>query len=396
MAGVPVSAFTETVRKTGPTVLTGARVIVNDSQKTNYNTMGYLMRGQPMSAVIQGGTQIVDDILLSNARKARTYRPGQKQSYANPQLGIQLACPWRMFITDITWDDTERELNEGAAREGDRGQRLKDIWYSKQMAALSDWNDFMEEQYWGVPDKTRMEDPNGDLMYSIPSLINEFASGLPSAAHPGGVWTTKLGISPTAAGNARWDNQRFNYTDETIGAAMTSGSILAQLKRAFARLDLRPAPKYSEYYEPRQTKPASFMAMSEKAQSYLWRLYMASQNRWSDQMDPWGSPTFNGVPAVHIGQLDTALIFPTGAAGALSAEDTTTNTNAGPRIWLIQSEYLKQFYHSKFAMTSLGVMDDRAQPTSHTMPFLTWTNLMPRSLFRHGIVYPTGHNASGF
>ena len=76
MAGVTISAFTETVRLTGPTVFTGPRSVINDSQKTNYNTLGYLMRGQSMSDVVQGGTAIVDDIFLVASRKARTYRPG--------------------------------------------------------------------------------------------------------------------------------------------------------------------------------------------------------------------------------------------------------------------------------------------------------------------------------
>lgn len=393
MAGVPVNAFTETVRLTGLTVFTGARDIINDSQKTNYNTQGYLMRGQPMSSVIQGGTQIVDDIFLSAVRKARPYRAGAKQSYSNPQTGIQLACPWRQFITDITWDDTERELNEGAAREGNRSLQLKDIWTKKQMVTYSDWCDFTEELYWNVPDKTRMEDANGDLMYSFPALINEFTSGLYPAAAPGGLWSTKLGIDPTAAGQTRWDNQRFAYTDVNVASTsggIKSGSLISVFKTAFNKLDLRPPPQFKEYFEAANAKPASFVACSQKGQTFVWDMYMSSQNRWSDQMDPWGMPTFGGVPFVYVGQLDGAPLYPTGTAGALSTEDAfVTAAACGPRYKLIQSEYIKQFYHSKFTFRNLGVMDDRAQPTSHTMPLLTWTNLFPRSLYRQGEIYPS-------
>lgn len=395
MAGVPASAFTQTVRITGPTVLTGSREYVNDAAKNNYNTEGYLMRGARMSDVIQGGTSIIDDIKLSYQRKARPYRPGSKQQYSNPQTGTRIAAPWRMFITDITWDDTERELNEGAAREGDRGQRMKDIWFSKQQDARADWHDFTEEQYWAVPDKTRMEDANGDSMYSIPALINRFASGLCPSTHPGGAWTTKLGIDPTGAGNSRWDNQRLTYDNILTGTSQTQTSLLTILKRMFAKLDLRPPPTDREYFEQETAEPSDVVFCSEKAQTLVWKMYLAAQNRWSDQMDPFGNPVFSNVSFVRIGVLDTALIFPSGAAGALGLEDATANSNAGGNYWCVRTKYLRKFYHSRFTMHSLGVMDDRAQPTSHTMPMLTWCNVFPRSLFRHGHISPSA-NITGY
>lgn len=405
MSGVPISAFTETVRLTGPTVFTGVRDVINDAQKTNYNTLGYLMRGQQMSDVVQGGIQIVDDIYLSSVRKARTYRPGQKQSYTNPQTGTQLAAPWRMFITDITWDDTERELNEGAGRAGDRSLRYKDIWFKKQMNSYSDWCDFMEEQYWIGGDPSRMEAANGDLMYSIPYLINEFASGLVGSGNPSGAAaTTKLGINPAGAGLTNWDNQRFAYSNTNTGTSMNGSSLLAQLKNAFQKLDFRPPPMKGEYFEAAAAKPVNWIACSSNAKNFIWIQYMASQNRWDNQMDPYGNPVFDGSPFVYIAALDGAQIYPTGSNAAIAScswgtEGNTANSgvnNAGPRYYLINSEYMKHIFHSKFTMSNLGVMDDRAQPTSHTMPLLTWCNLFPRSLRRHAIVYPSGGSVSGY
>lgn len=396
MAGVAVQAFTEAVRLTGPTVFTGVQDVVNDAQKTNYATQGYLMRGQQMSDVVQGGIQIVDDIYLSAVRKARSYKPGQKQSYSNPQTGTQIAVPWRFFITDVTWDDTERELNEGAGRAGDRSLRYKDIWFKKQMNSYSDWCDFLEEQYWNVPDQSRMEVSSGDQMFSIPYLLSEMPfDGTNYSAYPGGAFSAvKCGINRTTAGLGNWDNQRFGYASATYGSAMTATSLLVAFKNGFQKLDFRPPPQFSEYFESAQSKPVNFVACNNAAKSFVWQLYISAQNRWSDQMDPYGSPMFDGVPFVYIAALDNAAIYPTGSAGPAAATpstdgDTAGTTNAGPRYWLINAEYLRHIYHSKFTMMSLGVMDDRAQPTSHTMPLLTWCNLFPRSLRRHGIVYPT-------
>lgn len=399
MAGVTVSAFTETVRLTGPTVFTGPRSVINDAQKNNYGTQSYLMRGQSMSDVVQGGTTIVDDIYLAASRKARAYRPGAKQSYTNPQTGAQLSIPYRMFITDVTWDDTEREINEGAARAGDRSLRYKDIWFKKQMNSYSDWCDFIEEQYWLPPDTTRMEAAGGDLMYSIPALINEYANGLPLGGNPGGAWTTKCGITPSAAGSTNFDNQRFGYQDVLTGTSLTSVSLLSVFKQAMQKLDFRPPGQYKQYFEGASERPTGFIACNGLARALVWQLYMASQNRWDNQMDPFGNPVFDGAPFVYVAALDGALIYPTGTGSTLAAllshDGDTTNTiadgsfgHSGPRFWCIQPEYLRQIYHERFTMANLGVMDDRAQPTSHTMPLLTWTNLFPRSLRRHALVAP--------
>lgn len=405
MSGVPISAFTETVRLTGPTVFTGVREVVNDAQKTNYNTLGYLMRGQSMSDVVQGGLQIVDDIQLATVRKARTYRPGNKQSYTNPQTGVQIAVPWRMFLTDITWDDTERELNEGSGRAGDRSLRYKDVWFKKQMNSYVDWCDYQEELFWLPGDPSRMEAANGDLINSIPFLINEFASGQVGSGNPSGTAaTTKLGILPTAAGMTRWDNQRFSYQNAGVGSNMNPASLMAVLKKATQALQFKPAPMHGQYFEAAaNTSPGNWIACSSNGLAFIWQQYLASQNRWDNQMDPNGNPMFNGVPFVHVAALDGALLYPTGSNAAIasatwSTEGARVNTgvdNAGPRFKLISSKYLRAVYHEKFTMSNLGVMDDRAQPTSHTMPLLTWMNLMPRSLWRHGEVYPSGLTGSG-
>ncbi len=405
MSGVPVSAFTEAVRLTGPTVFTGVRDVINDSQKTNYNTQGYLMRGQTMSDVVQGGIQIVDDIFLSATRKARTYRPGQKQSYSNPQTGTQLAVPWRMFITDVTWDDTERELNEGAGRAGDRSLRYKDIWFKKQMNSYSDWCDFIEEQYWLPGDPTRMEAANGDLMNSFPWLINEFANGLVPATNPSGVAaTTKCGIDPSASGFTNWLALQTAYTNAGTGSNLTNGSLLTALKVAFQKLDFRPPPQYGQYFQAAQSRPVNWIGCTNAARAFIWMQYMQSQNRWDNQMDPYGNPVFDGAPFVYIAALDGALIYPTGSNAAIASatwgtEGNTANgatgANAGPRYYLMNSEYIRHIYHSKFTMANLGVMDDRAQPTAHTMPLLTWCNVFPRSLRRNGLVFPSGLTGTG-
>ena len=307
-----------------------------------------------------------------------------------------------MFITDITWDDTEREINEGAGRAGDRSLKYKDVWFKKQMNSYSDWNDFQEEQYWLPPDTTRMEASGGDLMYSIPSLLNEYTSGLPGSGNPGGAWTTKCGINPTTAGLTNWDNQRFGYQDLTTGSSMTGNSVLVAFKQAMQKLDFRPAPQFAQYNEAANRNSAGFIACNGLARSTIWRVYQGAQNRWDNAMDPYGNPVFDGAPFVYIAALDGALIYPTGSASpdtsTLSHDGNTAGGGgggggfgfAGPRFWLIQPEYLRQIYHERFTMANLGVMDDRAQPTSHTMPLLTWTNLFPRSLRRHAVIAPTG------
>ncbi len=390
MAGSPLSAFGMFVASTGPTIYTSQEAIINDAQRTNYNTLGYLLRGQRMSDVLSSGAYIQDHVYLSSQSVTHSYQPGATETYTQPQVGTQWRVDWRFFLTYIAWTDQELELQAGSGMTTKaRYMKYKDVWFQKEQNNHTDRMNYCEDVAWAVPDKTKMESQDGQEFYSIPCFVNEFPNGLPSAAHPGGVWTTVQGIDPTAAGKENWKPQTFDY--DNVAAATPATNLIAALDSANLSLDFRPPPMYRESFEQRQGWASDLVCFtSKKGVNNARRLYRDSNDRWQDNWDPFGNPMYGGMPFVYVAKLDSAAIFPTGASAALSTElDTAGTTNAGPRYFLIRPKYLRMVFHSDRYFKNLGEMTDMRQPTVHAMPIDTWGNMICRSRIRHGIIKPT-------
>lgn len=386
-----MSQFTEFVNQTGATYLTSETERVNDAQKNNYNTLGYLSRGQQMADVLQGGSNIKDILYLETTRRARSYKPMEDQAYVAVQTGITWTGEWRCWMTDIVITDQELEMNAGAVFSKEhRAQKFKDLWFTKQQQAHSDAMDYIEERYWAPANTLQMESATGQEMYSLAALLNEYTSGLPDALNPGGAWTTKLGINPVTHPN--WDNQRFDYVDRLATNSLTynAKSLIAVFNKAWSKLQFRPPAHDKQYFEQETAQPINVVFTSLQGRLNLMQSYQASNQLWADTHDPFFNPMFAGAPVVYVAALDAAAIYPTGAAGALSTElDTAGTTNAGPRYYLIQPKYLRTVFHADRWMANLGKMKDVRQPTTNIWPIDTWSNTVPRSLKRHAVIYPS-------
>lgn len=389
MAGSPLSAFGMFVASNGPVIYTSVKDIINDAVRVNFNTLGYLLRGNELSDVLQAGPYIQDHVFLQQQSVTHSYQPGATETYTQPQVGTTWRVDWRFFLSYIAWTDHELELSAGSNQTAKaRYQRYKDIWYQKEQNLHTDQMNYVEDAMWAVPDKTKMEAQDGQEMYSIPCFVNEFTNGLPSSAHPGGAWTTVMGIDPTAAGKTNWKPQTFTYG--SITASTPATNLIQAFDSAQLSLDFRPPPMYRESFEQPSGRFADLVCFTSK-QGIMnaRRLYRESNDRWQDNWDPFGNPMYSGMPFVYVAKLDSAAIFPTGAAAALSTElDTAGTTNSGPRYFLIRPKYLKMVFHSERYFKNLGEMTDMRQPTVHAMPIDTWGNMLCRSRRRHGIIYP--------
>jgi hypothetical protein len=398
MVGVGIDLFTELVSIVGPTILRGPRNVVNDAQKVNYSTLGYLLRGQPMGQVLRGGPTIRDYIYLQAFRRARTYKPNEPQTYANPQTGVMWSIPWRFAINEIVWNLEELELS-GDGGDGPEGMfhAYKDLWDRKQQDYNTDDMGFWEELFWAVPDKTKMEAADGQEWYSIPAFINEHTNGLAPAAYPGGAWTTKMGLNPTDADKLNWVPQRFQYgTAAATGFDPTGAdNVIVNLDEAIMACNFQPPPIAQQHFEASSMRePGCWVACSQWGRAKIMQLFRASNDRWQNVWDPFGNPTYAQIPFVHVAEKDTAAIYPTAAAGAPGTEKATANSLAGPRYEGIQSKYLVPVWHKNNFRRSLGVMTDLSQPTSRVNPYVSFGNLLARSLRRHFILYPgTNHPA---
>jgi len=410
--GTSLNLFTEFVDITGPTYLTGPKDVVNDAQKTNYGTLGYMLRGQGMSDVLQGGATINDYVYLQAVRRSRSYKPNEKQTYDNTQTGTTWSADWRFFLTDMVWTDEEIILNAGGtmSREA-KFQAYKDLYWRKQQQVYTDQMNYWEEILWAVPDSTAMEvSGTGSEMYSIPTFITQndpHTAGASAAAasqivqtgsHPlmaaSTAWSGNVaGIDPDAASSGgKWANTLVHYG--TGGAGFTTASlenVIHALDIAFHAVDFRPPPMFQEYYEnpQAQQKPGPFIACSLEGKTKLMFLYRESKDTWVDMKDPFFNPTYAGAPIVYTAQLDTAALYNLGGT-ALATEAAATIT--GPRYYGIQPQYLRPVFHTDRYFTSLGVMTDLEQPTTHVMPINTYAQLCPRSRNRHFMVAPLASN----
>lgn len=402
--GVALNLFTEFVNITGPTYLTRPREVVNDAQKTNYGTLGYMLRGQGMSDVLQGGADIRDYIYLSAVRRARSYKPNQRQTYTNPQTGTTWTINWRFFLTDMVWTDEEIILNAGGNMSQEaKFQAYKDLYWRKQQDLYTDQMNFFEELFWATPDTAEMEAQGGQEMYSIPCFITENdAQGtvgeVQTAEHPFDVnltaWTTIAGINPDVAdGGENWANILLQYGGTSTANGFTVANIdnvLHYLDMAYHATDFRPPPMFQEYFEnpQKQQQPGPFIACSLIGKTKLMFLYRESKDRWIDMKDPFFNPTYAGSPIVYIAQLDTAALYTDSVATPTAAVSESAADVVGPRYYGIQPQYLRPVFHSDRYFTSLGVMTDVEQPTTHVMPVNTYANLAPRSRNRHFMLTP--------
>jgi len=261
---------------------------------------------------------------------------------------------------------------------------------------------YWEEILWAVPDSTSMEvSGTGSEMYSIPTFITEHdrqgtAGQVQTGEHPlmsTGVWSGNVaGIDPDAASSgSKWGNTLLSYSDGTNAVGFTAGNkdnVLKYLDMAYHATDFRPPPMFQEYYEnpQAQQKPGPFIACSLDGKTRLMHLYRESKDTWIDMKDPFFNPTYAGAAIVYVAELDSATLYDAGATTAAGNESGATIT--GPRYYGIQPQYLRPVFHTDRYFTSLGVMTDLEQPTTHVMPINTYAQLCPRSRVRHFMLTP--------
>jgi len=382
---VGMSAFARFQDITGPTYYSSKEECINDAQKQNTNTLGYLLRGQQMSDTLQGGSSIRDNITLGVTRIARFYSVDETETYQAPQPTTTWIGYWRFARTYVTWTDQQIELNDIS---GDLTHIFKSEWYKIQQEMWTDWFNFLEEALWAVPNKTKMEAQDGTDFMSIPSIINEETNGLavPGAAN-GGTWTTVQSVAPTDSGKGNWVPTQQSYA-ALIATGGASGLVSA-FDKAFLKTDFSPPPMKAEYYESATAQPSGAIFTSLQGVANAQFAYRSENDRWVSMWDPFGRPMYGGRPFVFIKQLDTAQIFPTGTAGAYSTELVTTNTKGGPRYFGVQPKYLRMVFKNTRFQKDLGELTPYDAPHRHSRPMDTWGNLVARSRIRHFIVYPS-------
>lgn len=390
----PFSMFTLT---TGPAYLSSSRTILNGVLKHNY-LCGRLMRGKPLSQVLQGGSEIKDVIYLEADSDAEFYSASDQDfDYRNQQVGQAHKADWRFLKNSTSWTDHEVGLNEGGSLSEKAGafHRFK---YYRDLKLMNLWQttiDKMEDQLFAQANSGEMESATGKQPYSIPASITDRSNGLPRGSDA--TFTTVQGLSSSTYTN--WANQREVGSSSGGGYVVSSGSATGEAfwqgcRKIWTKCNFDGLPKFGEYAQPR-TSP-DFVACS------LWGLTLA-EGSLRDEQDMYLAgrqdaafpyPQFHGTPFVYVDTLDDAALYTdnTGTGTTLSDEADSGSIGAnfynGPRFWFINGMRMSMVWHRDRFFKKIPPFSPDREPFKKVLVVDNWYNLVNQNRREHGILGP--------
>ena len=100
-------------------------------------------------------------------------------------------------------------------------------------------------------------------------------------------------------------------------------------------------------------------------------------------------PQYAGLDLEYVAELDTAPIYGS-TFETTGSNDESTGTDAGPRYYFINANYLKFVFHTTRYFYQHPTMKHPNQPFTTVMPVDCWHNFICRSRQRQGIIAPDG------
>lgn len=385
--------FVNYLLTTGEHWFSGPERRINDSVPRNFATNQWVHRKNASAAIVKkaGGTRIVDETMLSfTPRMAWT----DVTNFVDPTMtetGIKHSIPWRLAISSVAYNEWVEEHNADARVTADGGaQRMKDYARKKFQEMYSDAWVFQENSYWARPDFASMETAGEGVgpSYSWVAHNNEFANGLVPASTGSPAWTQFQSVASTATGFGNYIPRRDVYNNLTVN---DPANLLNALDDQYEFLKIEPPPMHTEYFEPESemNDPGCVTFTQVRGKNRLKQLCRASNDRWDNQVDAYfGAPTFAGIPIVCPAPLETASIYPTGAAGVWGTYNSTANSNAGPRYHTFNMKYMKVVYDRDWYWRAIPLGREWGRGTVQAVEYYLGYNSFNLSPRRHGTVYP--------
>lgn len=404
MAGVELSALADMYASASSAIYGGPQDIQNDAIKRAPALAPHL-DGRDMKDLFRRGKNITGAIMLDESTNTINHLPGHTFTPTNPQVLDYWTAPWR--FTTAQQNILEQEWILGGASEmGEKARYLqfKDTQYKVEMRGMTDVFNFMSGKLWQEPDFNAMEGTGaaGTEQYSKACFMNEYANGLyNSAGSAGTAWTTIEGISPTATGNSRWKCQLVRYASDNTARPATGtpdDGVVAAFDIMYRRLHYQPIRSFAEYMK-QSPMDRKFISTSEKGISHYEQCCRDRQDKFMTVNDPaFPGCNYRGIPVQYHQELDTATLYPNNQTLASATDNVaegnsgTTNANmgTGPRYYFEDPSVLKVFFHAdRYFHKRKPVVPDN-QPEALVVYISTYWNLCATSLFRLGMVGPTG------
>jgi hypothetical protein len=374
-----ISQFNDFMAATGPAVFSGPEKMINEALERTY-LMAYLLKGKPMSMVLQGGSKIFDEAFFDEKSTARNYHPNETFSWSMPQVLDEWEAPWRFTVDHMAWTIHERLLQ--GTKNMTKGAKHQVYKKLKKICEMRMWTsklNFMESQLTAIPSTADMESATGKDPYSMLCFINENTNGIPLG------FSTLMGIDQST--KAEWRCQKETYADDTSYSA--SSFLFAAFDRMYRKLKWQSLPGKAEFGAGTSGKgiiPCSLNGITH----YSAMLRASNDNLVSAQDPSYTEPKFAGKPLVYIASLDGAKF---NDGGTYKTE--VAHTLQGGRYHFLATDHMHSIFHEDRYMVLEDPMRAVNQPFTWVQPCDTWWNLIADSVQRHGIVAPSAAQSLG-
>jgi hypothetical protein len=366
--------------------ITGAKDFVNDVARRCYLANAF-MYGKGDERIIQSGPKIKDRIYLEGSTTFRSYRPGEKRNYSNPQTHQTWETEWAHYTDEMVW--TEEEILKNAPDGMTKAAKmtaLKDVKAQKLQRLYTSIAEGMDDVLWATPSFDKMESTtstdNREVM-SIPAMINEETNGLYTVGATG-TWTTKQGLSPATYAN--WKPGQFtydfdSYTDDDDG-------LIASVNKARRRLNYKPPTKFQQHFT-KETPANRYLIVTGDAGYDLFEAALRNKGetfftKGAADTD-YGEITSGGVPLMNYPTLDSKALYNNGS-GTLVTQASASKD--GPRFYFFDLDHITMFFHRDKYLEFRNPREPSDQPEYWVQPVVCWYNLVFSSLKRHGILSP--------
>jgi hypothetical protein len=403
---------------TGPVFFTDESQIVNESQRRTY-ILKRLLSGD-FSERVQGGSKIVDRIILEGNSSYKAYDLDDSHTWDDPQVIDSWEVPFRNTMNHYKVTGAELEHNEGGGGGMKaRFQQYKKLRKAKESNCFVETVNGMEDETLATPSFSDMEAAAGKQPYSLAALISEHAAAtldFGTAAHsqtasnlPGAdpVWaalgSTLQGIDFTGH-NRRWHNHKEIYNAVGLETDADSGDVhlFAAFSRMYRKTKYNSLPQYPGYAE-RPHQPGAIFTSDAGQANYETALRINQDHFRVGAQDPaYDMPMYRRVDVINIEGLGTQPLYTDLSTGVFVAEDALSTLNSsspdtsaadgigfnGPRYYFVDGRWLKKTFKAGKYFAPHEVIKPTDKVETLVYPFLNRHNNHVRSRMRMGIVSP--------
>lgn len=387
-----IVSFADWAEATGPLLLTGPDKFVNAAQLQNYSWSRFV-RGKEFSEVVQGGSEIRDEVMLDEANTFSMYQPNDPQTPTMPQVLTRWSSPWRFAVDSYSWTEEEEALNAGSSYTEDaRFQQYKSLLTKLEMRVQTSIANGMETKWWAAPQSTTMEAAAGKEPYSIPAFVNESTTGLftQNLAATTNDFTTLEQIAPTGS-KTKWKNRIVGYNSSAVKPTSGDRNIINAMDDAYLQLNFRPPAGKEAYFEPNTWNSIACFT-SRKGMMVMTDLLRQGQDWYTMRENPdaaFTGPTYGGMELVYVPALDAAAVYKHSTANSgLVAEGDTNAAGRGPRYYLLNAKYLKTVFHKDKYFVRKPPMSPFNQPFTKTVYINSYFNNVCTARHVHAIITP--------